>query len=908
MTRSDKPSDIDDLLNTIESTRDESVRLQAIKKVALQNNSAACRALLDVYRTILWRSTKIALILEIGRIDHPRSVEFLIELAENNHDFGLATCAVRALGQLRSSLAGEFLLRTVQEQDHPLRIDCVQALAHMPFFSWQTDLQSLLYSKEPSITHSLQQALILCAGRTHIFSSLHTIEQFLTDSNSNTAEGVFHAALVSAGMIGDEDTAEMLSRLRLDACFFSDQLRRSSVTQIYLRRKQNVEDIVTEILASSDERKSDELLGLLAGFTWHEIVETYGVLADELNPNLQLRFRMVLFDPTRLQSDLAFFQIHHRTMEIELVASLLRMHGAHQPLILEFLKAADPFFACEIGKRLRCATFMAIFGEILSKHDLPEKTRIEAVNAIVAQVIMSYREPSQAKIATTTLAKVIFSDDSMSVRMRCLRALGQIRLIDKSLLKRLSKLSEESLSVRASLYPTLAQLNHSQSTSILVKALRSLIETNAESDQFAPVLKSLARLEGPLGSQDLDNLPANVIDTYTLDILQIVAKGKMKGFCPFINRCLTSKNFQTQVWAIAAARYNADQATWKILTEFLSNSSVCLSGRAIDTLCLAGGPYEHEMLLVHLANHSSDRELAQKIFRSLTPRADQSYSGVLNQMNEFCQARPGVLGTDPEVFEQATNLRDNLYLRQINHEAGKNSTVRKDVVVSETHHGLDLELGQTIVHYHHFSENMKTVLRNAQLTMKHPELFDERVDKSTVIVEIVKAIDIFLQERIGTVMFLTDLDRMLAKMQSRVLLLRTNDDSISNQERIRMLQCSQQFLPDMFPNHKLLQLSNSIITGKFAREQYKAVDGLRAWALLLLLFGRKFDYLQQTIEPIFPVKTPANSIIADICIKLIDLQDLRNRAAHRGTVLAVDEAVQIRREALAMLESLASAL
>ena len=42
---------------------------------------------------------------------------------------------------------------------------------------------------------------------------------------------------------------------------------------------------------------------------------------------------------------------------------------------------------------------------------------------------------------------------------------------------------------------------------------------------------------------------------------------------------------------------------------------------------------------------------------------------------------------------------------------------------------------------------MKTVLRNAELTYKHTDLFDDRVDKSTMIVEYVKSIDILLQER-----------------------------------------------------------------------------------------------------------------------------------------------------------------
>lgn len=62
---------------------------------------------------------------------------------------------------------------------------------------------------------------------------------------------------------------------------------------------------------------------------------------------------------------------------------------------------------------------------------------------------------------------------------------------------------------------------------------------------------------------------------------------------------------------------------------------------------------------------------------------------------------------------------------------------------------LDQRLGALLAGYAAYGEPVKATLRRAELMYRHPELFDETVDRSTIAVAYVKAIDLMLQDRVG---------------------------------------------------------------------------------------------------------------------------------------------------------------
>ena len=91
-----------------------------------------------------------------------------------------------------------------------------------------------------------------------------------------------------------------------------------------------------------------------------------------------------------------------------------------------------------------------------------------------------------------------------------------------------------------------------------------------------------------------------------------------------------------------------------------------------------------------------------------------------------------------------------------------------------------------------------------------------------------------------------------------------------------------------------------MLSSKIINEQFKILDGLRAWAIMFLLFTRKYTVVQ---KPLIPVQFDEN-VCVDLAKKLMWLQDLRNPVAHRHTLTQIDEIKEIRDECYRILNNL----
>ena len=259
--------------------------------------------------------------------------------------------------------------------------------------------------------------------------------------------------------------------------------------------------------------------------------------------------------------------------------------------------------------------------------------------------------------------------------------------------------------------------------------------------------------------------------------------------------------------------------------------------------------------------------------------------------------------TDQDMVQAALNLRDNLVVMTAM-AAVDTADSLKAKLKEVDRHAIDASLGKELRGFEKYSATIKSVLRSGEVTWQHPELFDARVDKSTVLVQYVKAIDLLLQEKIGSQMFLGQGANFLQKMQSRVIRLELDEETSWDSQIVVSLDCSMHFSRDSFPAHKLMGICRSIMTGQIMKEQYKVVDGLRAWAILLLLFGRSFKFRGQAMDSLFPMLKSSNDGVCRIARAMNDLQEARNRAAHRGTVLEKDNIKDLRDLSAALLNDL----
>ena len=216
-------------------------------------------------------------------------------------------------------------------------------------------------------------------------------------------------------------------------------------------------------------------------------------------------------------------------------------------------------------------------------------------------------------------------------------------------------------------------------------------------------------------------------------------------------------------------------------------------------------------------------------------------------------------------------------------------------------HQLDSELAGYIPGFARYGEMVRSALRSAELTYRHPELFGERVDKASAVVEYVKAIDLLLQQYVGGQLFGYGSGDMVVRMQSRIVQLQLTDVVLPMQRVLRDLQCESFFSSDSFPLGKLSKLAATILSGKIAHDQMRAFDGLRAWSIALLLFGRTFQFRSTPLSPLLKVAAEAGDAACELAAQLNVLQDERNDAAHRGTVVRVTELGELRQRSLAVL-------
>ena len=95
-------------------------------------------------------------------------------------------------------------------------------------------------------------------------------------------------------------------------------------------------------------------------------------------------------------------------------------------------------------------------------------------------------------------------------------------------------------------------------------------------------------------------------------------------------------------------------------------------------------------------------------------------------------------------------------------------------------------------------------------------------------------------------------------------------------------------------------IGKGLLSSKIINEQFKILDGLRAWAITFLLFTRQYVAVQ---KPLIAIQFDDNVCI-NLAKKLMWLQDLRNPVAHRHTLTKLDEIKEVRDECYRILNNL----
>ena len=896
------------LLQTIEQTEDEFQRLRAIRELAEKRTADSARVLQDTFDRSVWRSTRIELVKALGTTQAERAVEFLCKVASNADDLGMASEAVLALGYTESPVAGELLASIILTPQHPLMREALIAIANLNWFPCDELIASVILSAKSGVPSPALQNAIIAAGQRRQVELLPKIQEILQTEVTSQSSAIFNTALVTLGRIGNEDTFRLLENLDTRFRAFAHQIKTSTMDNIRLRHNVTLEDVVVEICKANHPSRLRLAFQMLKGFSNAAAREAFELLAPEASLSLRCKMRIVTCSLATYVEDSKFILDNFKGLSATEFASLGRvLYRINKKVFMEFLaaeKSAKPLV--QFLGSVYCDKSDSLLFEIIESQTRSAEIRNLALNALVAIHLMQIDSEDLVARTGKRLTAAIELEVDQSVKARMIRALGQIRYGGPEAISLYRGLLKVPGLLQTSAYAALALTDTHEAANVICKRIKQIISLDERADETARAVETLAKFSKLEEAEALANLPPKMTEDLKVPLLKILGMVHISKFYSLIEQSLDAGDFQLRILAIAASKRHMNQQITQKLLPFLDHRNLCLRGRALDSLTTAGDAVSQIAVLSWLKSHPDEIAAHGKFFGSFTPKQGESYELFLKDLGAMVSSRKGAMN-QADINQAAVNLRDNLLVHMMaqSETAGhSNSRKSKPDLSAKAQHAIDESLKRDLSGFESYSETIKSVLRSGEVICQHPELFDARVDKSTVLLQFVKSIDLLLQERLGPEIFLQPGSDLIQRMQSRIVRLELDDETAYGSDLAVDLQISMYFSRDTFPAHKLGLMCRSVMSGQLLREQYKAIDGLRAWALLILLFGRNFKFRNVQMEAILPMAKASNDSISKIIRDLNELQEARNRAAHRGTMLEMGGMQEMRNICASVLNSL----
>ena len=884
-------------LKTIEECLEEEERIGSIWSVIRSQKSATCRFLINIYQNCMWRGTKYILVSAIAATQDQRGVEFLIQLVHSqSDDLPLLANILLALGLNQSNTAAEFLLSIVNEKNHPLQKSAIIALKSVKNRLYEEKLLTLLDDQDHH--ESLNQTIILALGYRGGERARVAVEALLQPL---VKEGDVqqYCVLLSLGRLGTNDTLLKLRSTVVDKMSLADELASLATSQIKYRKSMKIEDAILSLTNRNNKEEFEESLRYLQSFSAAEVWEHVEVFRSEMDVDTLCRIKACHFDVEHFEQDKTFIaenyqEISHESLGLLLVSYPPKLRNQLLDYIFTFMGIEDFSDLCHY---VTYQNIIEKFDGFLLDDKIQEQIKIQLIN-VIALHGLSLPLKAPWRIAIGEFLFDIFKKiNSQTVGDRLLRSLGQLQFCNKKVMKEFLSMLAKNSDVSNSLYQCLMNVRHRQLENSLLLRLKKIVSEGILQKEVKPILKVLAAYGKLSDCEQFPQLLREDIENNEISILRILAFNKISVWSDLILKSLESDIYQIKILAIVAAKLNGDKDIWEKLFPLAKDSNHSISIRAIDSLCVGGDLSVQFKLVQEATQEQMDKEVLLKIFRSLIPKPRQNYVSVVKYLDSLtAENHPSV--QDHEVLTAALNLRDSL---EISFAHDLEATKNEDSI-SDDSHNIDDYLSSRLNSFDDFSRTIKSVLRNAEITFRNRKLFDYRVDKSTIVIELTKSIDLLLNEKLGNEIFFNDDLNLIEKMQSVLMML---DLQTNNRKAlVKTLQLEPQFDPDTFPALKLESMIQIIASGKLKVNKNRCFDGLRSWSLLLLLFGRDYHVRSRKIDPIFPVKKSSNQFIKNIAYKLDKIQELRNRAAHRGTFFKMKTLESIKEDSFHLLNEL----
>ncbi len=849
------------------------------------------RELIREYRESEWRSTRLDVLRRFGPHQDSRSLQFLMDLAKKNEDLAEQQLAILALSQRRSRAAQIFLRQFYRTAPDTLKPTLAYALGQVQDFS-----AAPILIKDWDTAYARQNWLwlrniILALGDLKAFEALPKLRDLMVRLPHGTEEISTWFAL--GRLERDPAFVKIPTTLTLDQSL-AFQTYQSALSQIQIRAQFKLEDYLHKIFLAPDphpilplELKAFDPEEVVVGLSLFSIEQHWrrylfalrGVRAKERVADLKL----ISAQTVELDDQLYF---------ISEVAMLIEEGNRDEVLALLL-----PFSKSEIAQvRLAWLTTVAPWIQV-SKEAPSFLLGQDSALAIQFLNIWSEWQQIESTDGPGVIDEWLKKDLPLEVRARLIRACAELSIDIKSFAQQVRDHFEKP-AIRSSFLIYLQQFPEALS----LDALMNFVTQWKKEEQIEWGLRVLSTLDAYAekkllkGSQDsLSVLLKGYGEHFNLDlrvgVLQLLRHLPNPEWEAYIVEQSKQKDSRVQLNAIIALKYYPDSrvASEAIAAGFESTSLV-IQGRALDALCAHRTLLAKRAVIEFLQKHLDDEVVVDKVYRSFDP---DGKGGA-----EFAKAIEVILEANPEhpQWEKLVSLRDRLgIVPEVSTMSAPTAVALKEV---------DDQLLLVIPFFQKLDATTQSALRAAeQPFLGTLEIQNLPIDKAPIVLEYCKALDLILERHLGQKHFFSKLETQLHDFQTLWHRVGFGEDYPSSDQVISLLGLKGKITHEHFPLHKAKMMCGTFFNGKILQDRFKVFDGLRAWAVIFLIFTRKITLPTGAIAPLVKLNGATDEKCVSIAKRLMMLQDLRNPAAHRQTYVDMASVKTVRNEAIELINT-----
>jgi hypothetical protein len=343
---------------------------------------------------------------------------------------------------------------------------------------------------------------------------------------------------------------------------------------------------------------------------------------------------------------------------------------------------------------------------------------------------------------------------------------------------------------------------------------------------------------------------------------------------------------QVRLNAVNALRaYPDSESAVPVLRACLESPLHPVRDRALEALCASRVPLARGSLIEYLGRHARDESVVDRVYRELQPGIGDD-SETVRRLRE-------ILAAD----------RSNPQFARLEGILGRFSV--KSVETHQTHPELDqidLRLRKEIPRFDELEGAIQLALRAAEQPFLQAGLLERLpIDKAPTVIQYCKALDLVLDRYLGHQRLFPRIDAALPEFQQIWHRLGFVEEYPLVERVIHLTGLKGRIAPEHFPLHKAKMMCGTFFNGRIMQDRYKVFDGLRAWAVIFLLFARKIPGKDGGVGPLVALKNAGEADCLEVAVKLMNLQDLRNPAAHRQTYPDLDSVRAVREDALGLV-------